>query len=97
MFDIWSFLLQTLTVSGVAALILLIKALFKDKLTPKVAICRMECSWYHYASSRGDVWKIYIIPLADTYRNYEVVLWRIQLHKGFVPDSDNFFDTSYSV
>ena len=35
MFDIWSFLLQTLTVSGAAALILLIKALFKDKLTPK--------------------------------------------------------------
>ena len=35
MLDIWSFLLQTLTVSGVAALILLIKALFKDKLPPK--------------------------------------------------------------
>lgn len=35
MFDIWSFLLQTLTVSGIAALILVIKALFKDKLPPK--------------------------------------------------------------
>ncbi|MBO5968874.1 MAG: hypothetical protein J6S14_10295 [Clostridia bacterium] len=35
MLDIWSFLLQTLTVSGVAALILVIKALFKDKLSPK--------------------------------------------------------------
>ena len=35
MFDIWGFLLQTLTVSGVAALILVIKALFKDKLSPK--------------------------------------------------------------
>ena len=35
MFDIWSFLLQTLTVSGVAALILVIKELFKDKLSPK--------------------------------------------------------------
>ena len=35
MFDIWSFMLQTLTVSGVAALILVIKALFKDKLSPK--------------------------------------------------------------
>ena len=35
MLDIWSFLLQTLTVSGVAVLILLIKALFKDKLPPK--------------------------------------------------------------
>ena len=35
MFDIWGFLLQTLTLSGVAALILVIKALFKDKLPPK--------------------------------------------------------------
>jgi len=35
MLDIWDFLLQTLTVSGVALLILLLKALFKDKLTPK--------------------------------------------------------------
>ena len=35
MFDIWAFLLQTLTVSGTALLILFIKALFKDKLTPK--------------------------------------------------------------
>ena len=35
MLDIWSFLLQTLNVSGVAALILLVKALFQDKLAPK--------------------------------------------------------------
>lgn len=35
MFDIWGFLLQTLTVSGVAVLILVIKALLKDKLPPK--------------------------------------------------------------
>lgn len=35
MFDIWGFLLQTLTLSGVAALILVIKAQFKDKLPPK--------------------------------------------------------------
>ena len=35
MFDIWGFLLQTLSVSGVAALILGVKALFKDKLPPK--------------------------------------------------------------
>ena len=35
MFDIWGFLLQTLSVSGVAALILLIKHLFQDKLPPK--------------------------------------------------------------
>ena len=35
MFDIWGFLLQTLTVSGVAVLLLVVKALFKDKLPPK--------------------------------------------------------------
>lgn len=35
MFDIWAFLLQTLTVSGVAVLLLVIKALFKDKLPPR--------------------------------------------------------------
>ena len=35
MVDIWGFLLQTLTASGVAALLLVIKALFKDKLPPK--------------------------------------------------------------
>ena len=35
MFDIWSFLLQTLTVSGAAVLLLGVKALFKDKLPPK--------------------------------------------------------------
>ena len=35
MFDFWGFLLQTLTASGVAFLLLVIKALFKDKLPPK--------------------------------------------------------------
>lgn len=35
MIDMWGFLLQTLTVSGVAVLLLVIKALFKDKLPPK--------------------------------------------------------------
>lgn len=35
MFDIWGFLLQTLTASGVAVLLLVVKALFKDKLPPK--------------------------------------------------------------
>ena len=35
MFDIWAFLLQTLTVSGVALLILVVKRLFRDKLPPK--------------------------------------------------------------
>lgn len=35
MLDIWGFLLQTLMISGVAVLLLVIKALFKDKLPPK--------------------------------------------------------------
>lgn len=35
MFDIWGFLLQTLNVSGAAAVILLMKAMFRDKLPPK--------------------------------------------------------------
>ena len=35
MFDIWAFLLQTLTASGVAVLLIVIKALFKDKLPPR--------------------------------------------------------------
>ena len=33
--DIWGFLLQTLTVSGAALLIIIVKALFRDKLPPK--------------------------------------------------------------
>lgn len=33
--DIWSFLLQTLTASGVAALLLALKAVFRDKLSPR--------------------------------------------------------------
>ena len=33
--DIWSFLLQTLTASGAAALLLAAKALFRDKLSPR--------------------------------------------------------------
>ena len=33
--DIWSFLLQTLTASGAAVLLLLVKAMFRDKLSPR--------------------------------------------------------------
>lgn len=33
--DIWGFLLQTLTASGVAVLLLVVKALFQDKLSPR--------------------------------------------------------------
>ena len=35
MTDLWSFLLQTLTASGVAALLLAVKALLRDKLSPR--------------------------------------------------------------
>lgn len=35
MTDLWSFLLQTLTASGAAALVLLVKAMFRDKLSPR--------------------------------------------------------------
>lgn len=35
MFDLWGFLLQTLTASGVAALLLILKALLRDQLPPK--------------------------------------------------------------
>lgn len=35
MTDLWGFLLQTLTASGVAVLLLIIKALFRDKLPPR--------------------------------------------------------------
>ena len=35
MTDFWSFLLQTLTASGAAALLLIVKAMFRDKLSPR--------------------------------------------------------------
>lgn len=35
MIDIWSFLLQTLTASGAAALVLAVKWMFRDKLSPR--------------------------------------------------------------
>ena len=35
MTDLWGFLLQTLTASGVAGLLLVVKAMFRDKLTPR--------------------------------------------------------------
>lgn len=65
MFDIWGFLLQTLTVSGVAILLLIIKALFRDKLPPK----------WHFA-----VWSVLgIIILFPSGINgrYTLFNWRI--------------------
>lgn len=35
MTDLWGFLLQTLTASGVAVLLLIVKAMFRDKLSPR--------------------------------------------------------------
>ncbi|MGN0967692.1 MAG: M56 family metallopeptidase [Oscillospiraceae bacterium] len=35
MTDLWGFLLQTLTVSGAAVLLLIVKAMFRDKLSPR--------------------------------------------------------------
>ncbi len=49
--DIWAFLLQTLTASGVAVLLLIVKAMFRDKLSPPVAICRVGNSGNHSAAS----------------------------------------------
>lgn len=54
----------------------------------KVAICRMECSWYHYASSCGYVWKIYIISLAAHRRACQVVVWRLFLYKSIIPNAN---------
>lgn len=41
MLDIWGFLLQTLTASSVALIVIIIKHIFKDTLSPKwhFAIC----------------------------------------------------------
>ncbi len=39
MTDIWSFLLQTLTVSGAAVLLLTVKVMFRDKLSPRWQFC----------------------------------------------------------
>ena len=67
MLDIWAFFLQTLSVSGVAGLILLIKALFKDKLPPK----------WHFA-----VWGILgimmLVPVGIGGR-YALVRWQLVL------------------
>lgn len=45
MYDIWAFLLQTLTVSSVAVVLLVVKAMFRDKLSPKwqLAIWSILC------------------------------------------------------
>lgn len=39
MTNLWAFLLQTLYVTGVGLLLLAIKTLLKDKLSPPLAVC----------------------------------------------------------
>ena len=65
MFDIWGVLLQALTVSGAAALILFIKLLFKNKLPPK----------WHFA-----VWIVLGISMifpAGMFGRYALFRWQI--------------------
>ncbi len=76
MYDIWGFLLQTCTVSGAAALLLLMKALFKDKLPPK----------WHFM-----VWSILglmmLLP-AGFQGRYTLIRWQLPLEllKTYVGD-----------
>lgn len=65
MFDIWGFLLQTLTASGVAVLILVIKALLKDKLPPK----------WHFASW-GVLGLVMLLPTGINGR-YILAQWQV--------------------
>ena len=65
MFDIWGFLLQTLTASGVAVLLLVIKALFKDKLPPK----------WHFAV--WGVLGIMILVPAGLNGRYTLIHWQL--------------------
>ena len=76
MFDIWGFLLQTLTVSGVAALLLIIKALLKDKLPPK----------WHF--SVWSVLGIIILFPAGIWGRYTLFNWQtvIEFFKLLVKD-----------
>lgn len=79
MFDIWGFLTQTLCVSTVAAVVLIVKALFKDKLPPK----------WHFA-----VWSVLalsiIIP-SGTIGEYSILNWQfpINLLKIYANDFSN--------
>ena len=76
MFDIWGFLLQTLTASGVAILILIIKELFRDKLPPR---------WHFLVWSILGI--ILIIPTGWNAR-YTLFHWRfiIELMKSLFKD-----------
>lgn len=76
MFDIWAFLLQTLTASGVAVFLLIIKGLFKDKLPPK---------WHFLVwSSLG----LMVLLPAGLYGRYTLFRWQIvvEIIKGWLGD-----------
>lgn len=62
--DIWGFLMQTLTASGVAVLLLVIKAMFRDKLSPKWQFA----VW-------GVLGCVLLIP-AGTFGRYVLVNWQ---------------------
>ena len=74
MFDLWGFLLQTLTASGVAILLIIIKLLFKDKLPPK----------WHFAVW-GVLGIVLLIPAGWNGR-YTIICWQylIELIKGLI-------------
>lgn len=76
MFNIWAFLLQTLTASGVAALLLVIKGLFKDKLPPK---------WHFFVW--GSLGVIMLLPAGFNGR-YTLFRWQvvIEVIKGWLGD-----------
>ena len=76
MFDIWGFLLQTLTASGVAVFLLVIKWLFKDKLPPK---------WHFFVWSSLGL--IVLLP-AGLYGRYTLFRWQISVEiiKGWFGD-----------
>lgn len=76
MFDIWAFLLQTLTASGVAAFLLVIKGLFKDKLPPK---------WHFLVwSSLG----LMVLLPSGLYGRYTLFRWQVvvEIIKGCFGD-----------
>ncbi len=76
MFDLWGFLLQTLTATGVAVLLLIIRRLFRDKLPPK----------WHFTV--WGVLGIMILIPAGWNGRYTLVNWLfpIELLKGLAAD-----------
>ena len=76
MFDIWGFLLQTLTASGVAVFLLVIKCLFNDKLPPK---------WHFFVWSSLGI--VVLLP-AGLYGRYTLFRWQIvvEIIKGWFGD-----------